>query len=344
MRSVLLTIPLRGTIELGALGVVPLFGMGLLLAVWALLGLVAAGYWWRHHRASGFPGSLAFVWCAVAAGLYGAPQFADKIPVYGYGTMLFVGFLVAGGIAAKRLAALGGDPDWAWDVAMWIFIPGIIGARTFFIIQYQDRFFVPGRSMGEILRSLVNLPDGGLVFFGGLIFAPFAFVWFCRTRNVNPLAFGDIVITSVFIGMAFGRLGCFLNGCCYGDVCDLPWAVTFPPDSVPYRVQVFQGFLESTATASLPLHPTQIYSALNATVLAIFTWAYYPYRRFHGEALALGWIAYPISRFLVEFIRGDELGQFGTAFTISQWVSLGLCAAGVLFYAWQSRRAAPVAA
>jgi phosphatidylglycerol:prolipoprotein diacylglycerol transferase len=90
--------------------------------------------------------------------------------------------------------------------------------------------------------------------------------------------------------------------------------------------------LAENAPCSLPLHPTQLYDSISGLLLALVTWAYYPYRRRTGEVLAVGWIAYPINRFMIEFLRSDEAGQFGTSLTIAQWVSLGLAAAGIAFY------------
>lgn len=344
MRSILIQIPLRAQVWLGPFGMCPVFGAGLLLALWVLAGFGWA-FWFRLHFKTwrGFPvtGAL-FAWSVVALILFEAPRFAESIPIYGYGMMLFLGFLTAAWFAARRLRAQGYDGEISWDVAMWIFVGGIVGARLFFVVQYRDKFFKAGQPFMETLMSLVNLPDGGLVFYGGAIVGSFSYWLFCRLRRLHPLALADILITSIFIGMVFGRVGCLLNGCCYGDVCSLPWAVTFPPESVPYAAEVNAGLISGIepdgkaglalgAARSLPLHPTQLYSALSALVLALLTWAYYPFRQKDGEVLALGWLLEPVTRFTVEFLRGDERGQFGTFLTISQWVSIGLFTTGLIF-------------
>lgn len=357
MRSTLLQIPVHALIPLGPWGQIPLFGAGLLLGLWVLFGVVLLA--WRTVRWGwrGIDLGNVITWGCVAAAIYVAPQMVNPqqpfIPIYGYGAMLFVGFLTGTTLAASRLRRMGvsgalaykidaksGRGYWgrldgqgiAWDVAMWIFVGGILGARLFFIAQYHDRFFIRGEDWLKTLQRLINLPDGGLVFYGGMILGSIAYFVFCRVQRVRPLALGDVLVTSVFVGYAFGRLGCFLNGCCFGDYCELPWAVTFPADSVPWKSQVFEGFLAGKAPRSLPVHPTQVYSTLGAFLLAGLTWAWYPYRRYDGEVLALGMLAYPINRFLVEFLRGDEMGQFGTMLTISQWVSIGLFATGLLLY------------
>ena len=139
---------------------------------------------------------------------------------------------------------------------------------------------------------------------------------------------------SFFIGLAFGRFGCFLNGCCYGDHCTLPWAVTFPHGSVPFAALVARGFLSPDAAASLPLHPTQLYSVMNAFVLAFLTAMCFRHRRCDGAVLALALIVYPFTRIVIETLRGDEMGQFGTGLTISQLLSCGVMAVGIGLGAW----------
>ena len=331
MRAILLTIPLKGTVNIGGWEL-PLFGPGLVLAVWLLLGLIVFGLQFRSEGGKALSSANFFTWLIACGLIFLAPALGNEIPIYGYGTMLFVGFFTATAWASWRLKQQGADPELAWDVATWIFIGGIVGARLFFVTQYHERVFQNDTHLGQMLFSMIRLWDGGLVFYGGMILGAVAYGLFCYVRRVHPLALADVLISSVLLGMAFGRIGCLLYGCCYGDQCELPWAITFPAGSIPFVAEVQQGFLEVDASRSLPLHPTQIYSSLSAGLLALLTWAFYPYRRWNGEVLALGWMLYPITRFLVEFLRGDEPGQLGTSLTISQLISIGLVASGVVFY------------
>jgi phosphatidylglycerol:prolipoprotein diacylglycerol transferase len=188
------------------------------------------------------------------------------------------------------------------------------------------------KSLGEVVQKIVSLPEGGLVLYGGLLLAPVGYWLFCRRRGLAALPLADLLIPSVLIGLMFGRLGCLMHGCCYGDFSELPWAIEFPRDSAPYLTQVFRGFLpdDMSAPRSLPLHPTQIYDALNALAIALLCWLVYPYRRRDGEITAMAALLYPINRIAIEFLRWDEAGQFGTRFTISQWVSAGLIAVATL--------------
>ena len=339
MRSILFTIPLDGLVNLGPLGKIPVFGIGLVLALWCLVGIAYITLTVRRHGWKDLSGISLLIWGAVAIAIFKAAELPIKaLPVYGYGTMLFLGFLASSSLAAWRLRRERVDGEMAWDAAMWIFIFGIIGARLFYIIEYWSTSFAvdpltgKARTAWEIALAIINLPDGGLVLYGGLILAPLAYYVYCRIRGLNALAFADVAITSVFVGIMFGRLGCLLNGCCFGDVCSLPWAITFPAESVPFKALVVRGLLEGGADRSLPIHPAQLYDALSGLLLATLTWAYYRYRRRTGEVVAVGWIAYPINRFMIEFLRADEPGMGYPSLTIAQWVSLALFTTGMAFF------------
>src|SRR5580698_9662903 len=232
-----------------------------------------------------------------------------------------------------------------WDIGIWLFIAGVIGCRVFYCIQYGSRLFyndVGGhtvlKSLPEMFIAAINLPDGGLVYYGGMPAGLLAAIWISRKRHVDLLALGDIVIPSLFLGMAFGRIGCFLNGCCYGDRCDLPWGVQFPMGSVPDMALVLRGFVGADQDLTMRLHPTQLYSSLDGLFLFLLTHAYFPFRPRNGAVIALGALTYPLTRFALETLRGDELGQFSTSLTISQWISILTFAVGVVFTIWLSRR------
>jgi phosphatidylglycerol:prolipoprotein diacylglycerol transferase len=188
-----------------------------------------------------------------------------------------------------------------------------------------------------LIISAVNLPDGGLVYYGGVIAGAIAALWICRRRGLNVFEVGDMAMPTLLIGMAFGRIGCFLNGCCYGDRCTLPWGVQFPMGSVPDMALVLGGFVGTDQDLALRLHPTQLYSSLDSLLLAILTYIYFDYRPRHGAVVALAALTYPLTRFAIEGLRGDEMGQFNTPLTISQWISIALFGVGLLYTAWLSQ-------
>jgi len=255
------------------------------------------------------------------------------LPIYGYGFMLFTGFISAGWTAARRGATVGISKENIWDIAMWCFFGGIVGGRLFYCIQYYDNVF--GTKTGfDWVKAAVNLPDGGLVLYGGFIAGLASYLAFCAVRKIDPLKMADVLAPSWFIGLGFGRLGCLLNGCCYGDRCTLPWASEFPLGSVPDVAMVLRGFLSADSPASIALHPTQIYSALDGFVLALLLHFYFKVRERDGILLSISLIVYALTRFLIEFLRGDEMGQFNTSLTISQWISLGMLLVGIIYTVW----------
>ena len=347
MRPVLFRIPLDGALDLGPLGKLPVFGVGLLLAIWFAAGLFL---WLRSRRAGhGLPivGDI-ITYFVIGAVIAFAPTVAARfngpnpsIPIFGYGVMMCLGFVSARWLANVRAAKAGFGPETIWDLTFWFLISGVGGARLFYLLQHGGQVFEKCDSAGDYLKAAINLPDGGLVFYGGLIAASVAYGWFCHIRQLPAWRLGDILVPSVFLGIAFGRIGCFLYGCCYGDRCDLPWGVEFPkfmnlgqvvgPEqfSVPFSSQLSRGFITEDASASLQIHPTQLYSAIDGLLLCLLTLAYYPVRGRDGSVIALGLLTYPITRFLIERLRGDEMGQFGTSLTIAQWISIAMFAGGI---------------
>lgn len=252
-------------------------------------------------------------------------------PVFGYGTMLLVALVVGASWAGRRADQVGINREDVWDASMSILIAGIVGARTFYLVQKREMVFADANSVKDYLIRIVNLSDGGLVLYGGVILGTIVYFTFCKIRNVRPLQLADVITPSIFLGIGLGRIGCLLNGCCFGDRCELPWAITFPPGSVPFETLKHLGFLDPNAAASLPLHPTQIYSTIGCLVLAYLTATVFKHRRHVGEVFAVGAIVYPINRFFIEFVRGDEFTQMNTGLTISQLVSIGVLLAGVAY-------------
>ena len=321
-------------------------GVGWLLVPWAIY---FAGWLFVNRRRLGATRETAQAVAAqfivptiiVAVGLLGQRLGlpSSGIPLYGYGLMLCLGFLAGCWTAARRVRRLGINGELMWDLGLWLFVSGLFGARLFYILQYPGRvFFNPDGTLkagGELLMAPFSLWDGGLVVVGCLPFAALGFFAFCHRRGLRPLPVGDAIIPSFFIGLAIGRIGCVLNGCCWGDRCELPWGISFPKGGgVTFNALMDRGFLPPDAVWTFPLHPTQIYSSINAFILMAVTAAYFHTRPKPGSVVALGGLLYPVSRFTIEFLRGDEMGQFGTSLTISQWYCIAMFAVGLVFTAW----------
>ncbi|MFY9255726.1 MAG: prolipoprotein diacylglyceryl transferase [Fuerstiella sp.] len=347
MRKVLLRIVFDQLWHFQSVGNELLIGFGWAIALWLVIAAVALGVMWKVTRDSKQVFSSLLFWSIIPTAIamipvLGLPLAHDGIPVFGYGFMMFVGFSTGTFLASRRAQTVGMNPDVIWDLMMWLLIPGIIGARIVYLLQNWNRV-LGGKQGLAFVKSVVALWDGGIVFYGCIIGGVAGLLVFCRRNKIRPLQLLDVIMPSLFVGLGFGRIGCFLYGCCFGAPCELPWAVQFPSDSMTYQVLSERGlqFLSADQQLTIPLHPTQIYSSILAFALGgLLSW-YFRRRPFEGAVLALGWIIYPINRFVLEIIRDDEPGRLGTAFTFSQLMSIGLFISGcVLMFVLQKKHSA----
>lgn len=220
-------------------------GFGLLSAAVAIVG---STYLFLRIRRTGFDADArnnVIVLVAVCLGIVLiAPRLLDPapdgslgLPVRGYGVMLLLAVLTAVFAATRRAKQVGLHPDVILSVAFWAFIFGIAGARLLYIADHPNDF--RGNTLGEILSDTLNVTQGGLVVYGGLLGGAVGFLIFSIKNKIMLLPFADIIAASLVIGQAIGRLGCLMNGCCFGGLCDLPYtAVTFPWGSPPHVHQV----------------------------------------------------------------------------------------------------------
>jgi len=347
MRKVLFRIVFDQLWHLESVGNELLVGYGWMIAVWLVIAAISLGVLWWVTRDSKQVFASLFFWAAIPTAIalvpvLGLPIVQNGIPLFGYGLMLCIGFMTATFLASRRAKTVGLNPDVIWDLMMWLMIPGVIGARIIYLLQNGGRVYA-GKSGVEALQATIALWDGGIVFYGGIIGGVIGLLIFCRRNQIRPLQLGDVIMPSLFVGLGFGRIGCFLYGCCFGGACTLPWAVQFPPDSMTYSVLSQRGaeFLTPDKTATIALHPTQIYSSILAFLLAGFLMWFFKRRPFEGAVLSLGWILYPINRFALEVIRDDEPGRMGTGLTFSQLMSIVLFVSGCLLMLWLQKHSSP---
>ena len=341
MLSTLFHIPTRITIGGTTL---PLAGVGLFLIVWgivaaAMLARTAVSHGWRvAFETLGLPLAIT---AATILWLLPALDDGQGVPVRGYGAMLLVAATAGTWLSIVRGRSMGFDADTILALGMDVFLWGIVGARLFYVIEYHDQFFAAGRSWRESLLAVLNVAAGGLVVFGSLPTAALAAWRFASRQGLSLPRLADCIAPGLLLGLAIGRVGCFLNGCCYGGPCDLPWAVRFPPESPPWLDQAARGLLQAAAADgsrpwSLPVHPAQLYAAVDAAILAILACcaSATPLARRDGQVFALVLTLHPISRLLLEAIRVDEPPALGTPLSISQLVSLVLLAAAAGLWWW----------
>lgn len=197
---------------------------------------------------------------------------------------------------------------------LWVFLGGLFGARLYYILQYGDisRWYEAG-----------YLWSGGLVFYGGAIGGFIGGLIYVLAVRAPVVPVGDLALSYVPLAHAIARVGCFLNGCCWGSKSQMPWAVSFPAPSMPWKQHLDQGLLESGARFSLPVHPTQLYES--AMLLMVFFLLRHLYKRPHpgGSVMVAYLFLYGCGRFVVEAFRGDSARHL-LEMTVSQQVAIGM--------------------
>lgn len=255
-----------------------------------------------------------------------------EVPGLGYQVHAFSLLLVLGAAAGVYLTAwrarrAGLDPEVVYELAVWVLGGGFVGARLYYLAQHPESV----RSVLDIFKVW----QGGIVFYGCILGGLVGTAIYHRRHPFPFWPMADAVAPALAVGIMLGRLGCFLNGCCFGATCDphAPYAVTFPAETLPWHRHVEAGWIAPDAPRSLAVHPKQLYGAAAGLALLAATTRFYRHRRRDGEVMALLMLGYPATRFLMEFARGDASG-WHLGLTVSQWISLGLFGAGLL--AWRA--------
>jgi phosphatidylglycerol---prolipoprotein diacylglyceryl transferase len=210
--------------------------------------------------------------------------------------------------------------DAVYELATWLFLGGVIGARLLFFLQHPEAF----HRASDLFRTW----EGGNVFYGCILGGLTGSVLYWLRRPYPFLGMCDVAAPAVAIGAAVGRIGCFLNGCCHGAVCQLPWAVRFPAGSHAWMRQLNDGLIQPGDAVSLPVHPTQLYNAGAALLVLGLLLAYARRPRRPGELMGVLMILYPLTRWPIEAIRSDEPSVF-LGMSWSQNISVVLLLAGL---------------
>jgi len=241
-----------------------------------------------------------------------------------YGVFMAIGafFAVLTGVVRARRS--GENTANVLDLALWVLIAGLIGARIFYLISDMD-WTGESKSLLGVIKVFLQFRGGGLVFYGGLLLAIPVGIIYLVVKKLNIWKYADIAAPSIALGIAFARIGCYLNGCCWGKQCsvEFPFHAAFPEGSYPadfYR------------EANLPVYPTQFISSINAVILFVAFSLLYRRRKFDGQMFWLFCAAYAVTRFLIEFLRGDNQPVLLNTFTVSQGVSLLLLPTSLIMF------------
>ena len=225
-------------------------------------------------------------------------------PIYWYGVMMALAFLAGIGHWNWLSRRTGRDVSLGGDLAFWLMLGGIIGGRLAYVAANFSYY-------RAVPQEIIRVDQGGLIFYGGFIGGLLIFVAFARWHRLDVADLADFTVTAIPLGHAFGRVGCFLNGCCGGRAVEHAsvWSCGFGH----YPVQLFEA-------------------ALNLGIYGLLTW-YFLCRRGArvGSVIALYLTTYPVCRFLLEYLRGDARMRLG-AIDMAQGISIGLFVAGLVLW------------
>ena len=249
---------------------------------------------------------------------------AGPITVYTYGVLLAAAYLLGLQLARVRAKARGLDANRVLDLGIYIIIAALIGAKLLLLIT-------DFRTFSSNPRELLTLARSGGVFYGGLILAVTVALVYIRKIGLPLWTTCDVFAPGIAVGHVVGRFGCLFAGCCYGKPTTLPWGITFTDPFAAANVGTPLG---------VPLHPTQIYEAGAEAILGILLATERKGRPYPGRTFWLYMLLYAISRFIIEFFRGDERGAVGM-FSTSQFISILLAPLAVVMLVYLARRTAP---
>lgn len=256
---------------------------------------------------------------------------AGPVTIYTYGVLLAAAYMLGLWLGVKRANAAGLDGSKVLDLGIWVIIAALVGAKGLLFVLEFDHFTSSRQEFFSLLRS-------GGVFYGGLIAASVTCIYQLRKHKLPLWKSGDLFAPGIALGYMVGRLGCLAAGCCYGKPTQVAWAITFTDPAAAMNVGT---------PLNVPLHPTQLYESLAG--LAILLIVLFLERRpgtFAGRTFWQFVLLYAISRFIIEFFRGDDRGAVGM-FSTSQIISLVLAPLSVIMLvslAKQMAAPAPVVA
>ncbi len=253
------------------------------------------------------------------------------IPIRSYGLMLAVSFILGVFYVHYVTKREGRAFEPFLNIAYILIIGGILGARLFYVLFHLEEFAGNWMATFNPFGS-DRIGIAGLNMYGGVLVAVAGAVLYTRLKKMSILDVFDFFAPTLGLGLGLARIGCFLNGCCFGTPTDLPWGISFPPGSIPYFV--FQD---------AHLHPAQLYSSLYGLGLFVLLHLVLKNRTFPGQATALMFMIEAVARFLIENVRYYEdamtFSLDGVEPTYNQIISVLLFLAGLVIYFYQRKHA-----
>ena len=259
-----------------------------------------------------------------------------EIALHSYGVLIAAGLAAGIALVHRRARREGLDGGRVLDLAFWMTVAGFVGSRVVYgIVNAGDyaRICLRGddglRTAGAVLADctrILRVWEGGLVFYGGVAAAALVAALFARREGWSFGRVGDLFAPGLALGHAFGRIGCFAAGCCFGKASAAPWAVAFPRGSVAFDELVARSAVPAGADVTPPLHPTQLYEAAGELGITVALLVLAPRLRRRPGAVFLAYLGlYAALRFVVELYRGDVARRFVAALDtprLAAWLHL----------------------
>lgn len=252
-------------------------------------------------------------------------------PIHWYGICIAMGFLAALAVLQYKRNYARMTKEQIFDIGLIAIFGGIGGARLFYVVQFFHQF-------SGNLWKIFRIDQGGLVFYGGFLMAVAILLIYAKVKKLSFARILDMYAPAIALGHAFGRIGCFMQGCCFGKPCS--WGVVYPGNSAP--AERFPDYVASVKNAgsaipSVPLAPVQLIEAAGNVLLFFILLKLFHHVKKTGQIAAAYFSMYGIMRFLLEFFRGDHTDSI-VGFTPSQFIGLFIMLpCGLICYLWFGR-------
>jgi len=239
-----------------------------------------------------------------------------RFKLHSYGLMVFLAFAFGVWLGTVRAKKVGIEPGKVIDLTMWILVSSLIGARLTYVLTHLDEFGGRWIDVVNPFQSDGTIGIAGLVILGGVVLAVPVSWYYLKRQKIPFSKMADVMIPSLAFGIAIGRVGCLLNGCCFGLPTELPWGMVFPETC--YAGSVFHD---------QHIHPTQIYAIIANALIGVLLLLRTSHKRFEGELFWLFFLLYGPYRTVVETVRyyrdGMILFDIGIFdFTLSMLISI----------------------
>ena len=279
----------------------------------AMVGVAFAATWgappaWRERRWWPLAGIAIGVLAGALLALGKVVPWTGSLHLSAYAAFMVGGFLTSFAVLRPRSRLIGVQPVWLIDIFALAVALGIVGARVRYVYERWDTFVAAAHGdRATALLAMADFDSGGAVWYGGVILATLGIGFYVARRGVGILSFADAAAPALLAGLAVGRIGCLVNGCCYGAPSGLPWAI--PCAHYPGQL----------------VHPTQAYESLACAAMAAGLWWLWGRRRRDGQVAFAAVVGYTIWRFCNEALRGDhDVHAYGDLMTTSQATSIHL--------------------